>query len=190
MLKRILVTLALVAFIGMPAIAHPSWGVTTWETFYYAWQVKNASCGPVQVNMHVVRWADVYFANNDNQQINLVQTNSDTYEACLELLVYVNFSGLKIMAEYVIDVDIADKYEVSLVPTIPPGSPPWHNAVYNENATSLTITTIHLTGNMLPVTLCIRAIGVDPQAIPWGSHSGQTVQIGQVNITMVPTGAP
>jgi hypothetical protein len=156
MLKRSLIALALVAFIGMPVMAHPAWGYTTWMS--WEWQVKTASCSPIQVNMKVVRWADIYCIEGD-RTIDLIQVNGATFEGCVDLILCNNFAPLKLMAAFSKNEGAGAnaKYYVSLVMK---GDSP----VYNENSTSLDITTLHLTGQAdSTLTLCVRVDNVDPQ---------------------------
>jgi len=181
MKKRIIFTITLMLLLGLPAFAHEDWGFST-ETIWH-WDCKPASINPIPIKMNVVMWADVYFADKDNEELLLLQTEGATYEGCIGLKVCVNFPNLKVKAAYTKERDIAEHYYISLVPT---GDAP----VYNENETSLLINTIHLTGNNLPVTLCVKATEVDHQAIPLGGSASEVVKIGQVNLTLIPTGTP
>ena len=167
---------------GGSALADPtwSWGATT--SVAWSWDEHESIIIPVK--MKLVRWAEIYFADEEVNHIVVEQMPGGYFEGCIDLMVCVNFNGLKIIATYVIETDIADKYEVSLVPTIL-GSP-----VYCENETSLTLTTAYLTGNNLPVTLCVRVTGVDQQLTPFGSSADDLFMLGKVNLTLVPTSAP
>jgi hypothetical protein len=184
MTKRFMAAIVIAGILGLPAMAHPEWGHSSVST-HYQWEVRTAGCSPIDVRLHVVRWADVYFADNDNQQIELVQIGADIYAGCVDLEVCVNFEGLKIMAQYSEDIYLgADtKYFISLVPT---GNAP----IYNEDNTSFLISTMHLTGNSKPVTLCVKITGVDPATIPIGNQAGQTYKVGHIDMTMVPIGSP
>ena len=179
MLKRSLIALALVAFIGMPALAHPAWGYTTWME--WEWQVKTASCSPIQVNLKVVRWADIYCIDGD-RTIDLVQVNGGTFEGCVDLILCNNFAPLKLMAAFskAVGTGGSSKYYVSLVYK-------GDARVYNENSTSLDVTVLHLTGAAgSTLELCVRATDVDPQYQPFGTN----INVGTVALTLVPVGAP
>ncbi len=179
MLSRILTIAVSIAACTLPGQAHPQWMAQT-ETILH-WQVRHALDIPVHV--HVVRWAEIYFADPKIKHVTLSQSEEETdhFEGCIDLLICVNFPGLKITATYVVDKAVADAYFVSLVHS---GEMP----EFMENQASLTIKGVHCTGNKLPVTLCVRAVGVTPGLI--GTSADEEIAVGAVALTMVPTGSP
>jgi len=187
MFNKSLITFFVTIMICMPAMAvQPvidtctGWSYTV-ETIHH-WECKPATVNPIPVKMKIVMWADVYW-NQDNHCIEIVQVNGDTFVGCADLKICVNFAGLKIKAEFVEIQDVAQKYYLSLVPASESDS-------YggDDGKTELIVPGVHLTGNNLPVRLCVKATGVDPQAMAYSS--GQLVQIGNVYLTLVPTGTP
>lgn len=180
MLKKSLIALALVAFLGLPAMAHEDWGYSI-ETILH-WDCKPASVNPIPVKMKIVMWADVYWDQKDKQVV-IVQTEGDTFVGCANLKVCVNFPGLKIKAEFTETVDVAKKWYLSLVPA------DQSDAFGGDNGkTELLVPGIHLSNANLKVRLCVKATGVDPQAMEY-SH-GELRQVGHVNLTLCPTGTP
>ena len=176
MLKKSLIALALVAFLGLPAMAHPNWGYSV-ETIWH-WEVKHAL--DVCVKIKVVRWADVYFADDKDKCLVLKQTDGDVFEDCIGLKVCNNFPGVKIMAKFVYtagDPKVADKYFVKLS-----GGGKTNEG---ENKTDIVVDDVHLSNNLMPLELCLRATGVDPQALDF--TQGKEQEIGKVEITLVPT---
>lgn len=181
-MKKVLLALAMVAFLATVALADEEWGNTTWVTGEWAKKVPTAS--PIPVKMKIVRWADITFCDDKDKELVLVQTGEHQWEDCICLNLCVNFPGINIKAEYVDNGTLkylkdAKKY-VSLTED---GS-----KNYKENSTTLTVTTVHLTGNLNDLTLCVKLTKVDPQGVQ--ATFGQLIQVGQVNLTMWPSSSP
>jgi len=182
MLKKSLIALALVAFLGLPAMAHDDWGYSV-ETIFH-WDCKPASVNPIPVKMKIVMWADVYWDNGDAaDQIVIVQTSGSTFEGCGNFRVCVNFPGLKIKGEITEQQNVADKWYLSIGLRNDPAGYGGDNG-----KDELVVPGVHLTGNNLPIKICVKATGVDPQALEY-TH-GQLVQVAVVNLTLCPTGTP
>jgi len=178
MLKKSLIALALVAFLGLPALAHEDWGYSV-ETIWH-WDCKPASVNPIPVKMKIVMWADVYWDNGDAaDQIVIQQVDGGTFEGCGDFRVCVNFPGLKIKGEITETQNVADKWYLSI-------DERGQKSYGGDNGKDeMVVPGVHLTGNNLPISICVKATGVDPQALEYSM--GSLVQVAVVNLTLCPT---
>jgi hypothetical protein len=181
-MKKVLLALVMVAFLATVALGDAEWGNTTWVG--YTWATKTPTASPIPVKMKIVRWADITFCDDNDKELVLVQTGEHQWEDCICLNLCVNFQGINIKAEYVDNGTIKflkdGKKYVSLTED--------GTKNYKENSTTLTVNTLALTGNLNDLTLCVKLTKVDPQGVQ--ATFGQTIQIGQVNLTMWPSTAP
>lgn len=163
--------------------AQDSWPYTI-ETIF-EWTPKVPVASPVPVYMKIVRWADVFYADSDKKEIELIQVEGDAFEGCVNLSLLVNFAGIRINAE-VVDLNVINlkpggQWLVSLVPCAEPPA-------FSPGSTYLTVNTIHLTGAEKCLTLCVRVTGVDPQSHEFTPSA--PVEVARVNLTMYPIGTP
>jgi hypothetical protein len=178
MLKKSLIALALVAFLGLPALAHEDWGYSV-ETIWH-WDCKPASVNPIPVKMKIVMWADVYW-DQDSHQIVIQQVDGGTFEGCANFKVCVNFPGLKIKGEITNKTSgVASKWYLSV--GLRNDAPGYGG---DNGKDELLVPGVHLTGNNLPIKICVKATGVDPQALEYSM--GSLVQVAVVNLTLCPT---
>jgi len=178
-MKKVLLALAMVAFLAASAQAFNDWtGSSVWT-----WTKKNGPTVPVK--MKIVRWADITYCPDQPQEIVLIETDSDgvgTFEGCVCLKLCVNFSGLKIKAQYnhtgAALLTDGKKY-VSLVKAGDAKS-------WSENSKEITWNDIQLSNNLGTLELCVKLTKVDPQGVAY-TGANQVVQVGNVTITMWPS---
>jgi len=184
-MKKVILALVTVGSLAVAAQAFQDW---TGQYGAWTWNPKNGQTVPVK--MKIVRWADITYCPDQPQEIVLIETDSDgvgTYEGCVCLKACVNFAGLNVKAEYVHD-DNAIKFKdggkkyVSLVAAGDPRS-------YNEGSTTYTVTSVHLSGSEKPLDLCVKLTNVDILS-NWTVGDAPPIPVGEVKLTMWPSGAP
>jgi len=206
MLKRSLITLALVAFIGLPALAHDPWTTGTIQITTTASQdvfVARPWNGTIEVFIKVVRWADIYFCNNDDQTLVLTQMNdvgnalynasapATTFADCICMKVCVNFAGLVIGVNFTEQSNSPNPkvaVEYYLQATVE-GSTYTGSAGASVATLDVPLSQIHLSNNLAEMQLCLIATGVDPQALIY-TPQGQQQKIGEITMTLKPSGKP
>ncbi len=199
MLKKCLIALILVAISTAPSFAHAMWnyGVTT----SVSWQWEEHFGPEICVKMKVVMWAQLYFCDDEGKDICLIlkqQAQGDDvlgvsagdFFDCICMELCVNFSGIDVKVKYLPDKDIVTTkdnkgYAISIEDQ---GDPPSWSGWGSSPSDTLHVTSIHLTGNNKPLTICLKAKDVDPQALEYNNL--QTVLIGKVITSLIPTLAP
>lgn len=187
MRRVLLVSLAAMAAMTLTVKADEEWhAISTW--LCWDWAKKAPTASPVPVKINIVRWADITFCPDQPKELVLHQiSGTDEYEGCVCLEVCVNFAGLYINAEYIHDysaIKLKDggKKFVSLTAAGDPTN-------YAEDATTYHLSTLQLTGNLKALELCVKLTNLDMQS-RWTVGDAPPVQIGQVKLTMWPSGAP
>jgi len=211
MTRKCLIALAVIALsFGSIAQAHPMWqyGVTT--VIIYDWAKKTQT---VDVYIKVVRWAQIY----TRYAVVMTQQTDGTFCGCTWVQVCVNFPNLRIDASLALDEtdsqeDLADKWHLALgyfgdtgprdpdmenAPDLPSCVAQQYTQVIGPGAITDKATMLlagpHLTGSLAYVALCVKAEGVDPQAMQFLDNDVDKAnirKIGTVTLTYYPNDPP
>ena len=211
MLKKCLIALAIISMLaGSVAQAHPSWGVTT--AMAYDWAKKKAS---VDVYIKVVRWAKIY----TKYAVVLTQQQDGSFCGCTWIQVCCNFKNLRIDAKLVLsDTDnvnnLAEKWFLAMLYAAgedgpldldnPPTGVPCVGQQYVQvigkgpavvDKATMVLAGPHLTGSLAYVQLCVKAMGVDPQAMefmcdPSLGSKANIRRVATVKLTYYPNDPP
>jgi len=213
MTRKCLIVLTLIALFSGPALAHPTWGVTT--AMMWDWAKKEYN---VDVYIKVVRWADLYV----EWAIVLVQQDADgarwakgDFVGCTWIEVCNNFEQLKVDAEVInTEEGLAQSWYVSLTESAThgdvnaPANAPANLKPFELNKTSEVVDdgvdgdggslVLNLTGSHGWLYLCVKATGVDPQKMafdPAGYDATTGVnqnvkKVAEVLLTYYPNLAP
>jgi hypothetical protein len=196
MLRRTIVTVGILACLATMALAHEPW------EYGYAWigripdhiNVPGHNKGEIPVKIQMVRWADLYFNNENDNSLILKQLNG-TYDFadCILLRICQNFLNMSIVAdiEKTSDTLVDDGWSVYL--EYDPNNPMDPNVIPTDgwmpNSADVLSVGPHLTGDLGYLKLCIKVKGVDMQSELYDPAASQK-EVAVVRLTMYPSDAP
>jgi hypothetical protein len=189
MLKKCLIALVLMVVSSAPVFGHAMWdyGITT--TVQWEWTPKIV--GPICVQMRVVMWADLYW----DGCIMLHQVENDVFVGCIVAQLCVNFTKIKVEVEYEAMVDITTAtdnkgYFIDISRKVAgqdcaPSFPA--EGKLNPKDSINVDDGPYLMNNTLPLCICVKVIGVDPQTMAYNEANPLApVQVGKVWATLTP----
>lgn len=196
MIRKSLIALVILALFAGSVQAHPAWGVTT--SMNWEWAKKTTY---VDVHIKIVRWAELAA----KWAIVLVQQDDTSFEGCTWVEVCNNFRNLAVEAELVnITENVAQNWYVSLIevnsmhgdrrdgynPEADGAIHPDPDYSGGKEARVVVDDTgrLNLTGYHGWLSLCVKAEGVDPQAMEYNPDNPQDNirKVAEVLLTYYP----